>query len=335
MPRFREVLKDAKTLLIVMQDRPDPDAVGAAAALRHIANSVAGVMCSLAHGGVIGRAENRALVRYLGLNLRPLGELAAQRFDRIALVDTQPATGNNSLPADAPVDIVIDHHPMRKPTRSVRYTDVRRDYGSTSTILFEYLRLLGIQPDPRLATALCYGLQSDTQDLGRDTIQADIDAFIALYPLANKRMLGRIRLAQEPASYFRSLARGLNRARIYERCVISPLGQVECPETVAEVAELLLRHEEIDWSLAYGAYEKQLYLSLRTTDVEADAAKVMRSLVNRLGTGGGHPGAAGGQIPLNGVDAAGRQKIDDTLARRFRRRLGVKNKTGKTLLARE
>lgn len=335
MPRFLEVLKDAKTLLIVMQDRPDPDAVAAAAALRHIANSTAGIACSLAYGGVINRAENRALVRYLGLNFRPIEELAAEKFDRVALVDTQPATGNNSLQTDAPVSIVIDHHPMRKATRSARYTDVRREYGSTSTILFEYLRVLGLQPDPLLATALCYGLQSDTQDLGRDTIQADIDAYIALYPLANKRMLGRIRLAPEPASYFRSLARGLNRARLYERCVISPLGHVECPETVAEVAELLLRHEGIDWSLAYGAFEKQLYLSLRTSDLEADAAKVMRSLIIRLGTGGGHPGAAGGQIPIEAVHAAGRQKLDDTLCRRFRRRLGIKAKVGKTLLARE
>lgn len=332
---FRGILGGAKSLLIVMQDHPDPDAVAAAGALRHIANSVAGVSCSLAHGGAIRRAENRALVRYLGLNLRPMEEVNTAQFDLVAMVDTQPATGNNSLPDDARVDIVVDHHPMRKATRASRFTDVRRDYGATSTIFYEYLTALKLQPDAPLATALCYGIQSDTQDLGRDTVPADIAAYIALYPLANRRMLGGIRRAPEPAYYFRILARGLSRARIYGRCVLAPLGQVEAPETVAEVAELLLRHEGIDWSLAYGVFKKRICLSLRTEDTETDAAKVMRAIVSRIGSGGGHPRAAGGQIPLDASNPAARKRIEDFILKRFLRRLGVKDATGKTLLARD
>ncbi|HRU07174.1 MAG TPA: DHH family phosphoesterase, partial [Candidatus Brocadiia bacterium] len=169
--RLRELLVGRKTMLIAMQDHPDPDAVAAAGALRAIANSVGGIACSLAHGGIIGRAENRALVRYLGLNLRPLEALAAERFDLVALVDTQPGTGNNSLAPHAKVDIIFDHHATRPASVSAPFRDIRRRYGATSTILYEYMQALGVAVDAPLATALCYGIRSDTQDLERDTTQ--------------------------------------------------------------------------------------------------------------------------------------------------------------------
>jgi len=331
--RLRELLTGRKTLLIVMQDYPDPDAVAAAGALRLIANQTAGVSCSLAHGGSVGRAENRALIRYLGLNLRPVGEVAADSFDLVAMVDTQPATGNNSLAPEARVDMVFDHHPVRKATRSAAFTDVRRAYGSTSTIFHEYLQVLGLKPDIPLATAMCYGIRSDTQDLGRDSTQADIDAYVALYPQANKRMLGRIQRAPEPVTYYRTLAQGLQGARVYERCLVAPVGQVESPEIVAEIAELLMRCENVDISLARGVCQDCLHLSLRTLAADVDLGKLMRSLVRGIGSGGGHEGAAGGQIPLAGVSAADRRKIEQTLLRRLLRRLRIKERKGVSLLS--
>ena len=152
-------------MLIVMQDNPDPDSIASAVALRSLANELGGVRCTIAHGGTVGRSENQELVHYLELTLRSFRDVNRVRFEMIALVDTQPGTGSNSLLADALPDIVIDHHPVRRLRRSVRFTDIRSSYGATSTILWEYLVAAEITPDKPLATAVLYGILSDTQNL--------------------------------------------------------------------------------------------------------------------------------------------------------------------------
>ena len=83
--KLQAVLKDRRSLLIVMQDYPDPDAIAAAASLRFLANALAGIQCTLSHGGPVGRAENRALVKYLSLNLRLLDDVDVSRFDAVAI----------------------------------------------------------------------------------------------------------------------------------------------------------------------------------------------------------------------------------------------------------
>ena len=93
-----QLLKGKGNLLIVMQDNPDPDSIASAVGLRRFANNTAGVQCSITHSGTIGRSENRALVNYLSLNLHQISNIDFKKFDLIAMVDTQPGTGNNSLP---------------------------------------------------------------------------------------------------------------------------------------------------------------------------------------------------------------------------------------------
>ena len=190
LQRLTELFAGKTYLLIAMQDTPDPDSLAAAVALRRLANSLANLQCSIVCGGTVGRGENRALVKYLGLNLRCYAEIDYSKYDLVAMVDTQPGTGNNSLPEGVLPDIVIDHHPIRRQTRTVPFTDVRSGYGATSTILVEYLIEAGITPDTPLATALLYGIRSDTQDLGRESSRSDVEAIEFLYPFANKRMLG-------------------------------------------------------------------------------------------------------------------------------------------------
>ena len=50
----------------------------------------------------------------------------------------------------------------------------------------------------RLATALYYGLKTDTLFLGRETTDADIEAFTYLYPLANHSLIRRMERPQLP-----------------------------------------------------------------------------------------------------------------------------------------
>ncbi len=322
--RLLSALKDCRTLLIVMQDFPDPDAIAAAAALRELAKSRQEITTTLVCGGFVGRAENRALLKYLGLNVQSQETIPASGFDCVAMVDTQPGAGNNTLAHDVVPDIVIDHHPIRSITRRAPFFDVRCRYGATSTILYEYLESRQIQIPVPIATALLYGIRSDTADFGREATEADIRAFLALYPSSNKRMLGRIAMARVPRAYFQTISRALISARSAGDCVFTDLGEVINPDIVSEVADLLLRDEETNWALCVAKHRRELLISVRTSDLNADAGRLVQRLVGRLGTGGGHTAMAGGQIPLRSDTAEAAQGLIDQVTSRFLRMLGAR-----------
>ena len=112
-------------MLIYMHDNPDPDALAAAVGLKRLVEHEAGLQATLALGGIVGRAENRAMVDVLKIPLTPIEELSPPSFDVLAIVDSQPGTGNNSLPPDRPVDVVIDHHPLRAESSVAPWCDIR------------------------------------------------------------------------------------------------------------------------------------------------------------------------------------------------------------------
>jgi nanoRNase/pAp phosphatase (c-di-AMP/oligoRNAs hydrolase) len=321
--RLIRLLKGKGNLLIVMQDNPDPDSIAAAVALRRFANSTAGVQCSIAHSGTVGRGENRALVSYLGLKLHQLRDIDFKKFDLIGMVDTQPGTGNNSLPESQLPDIVVDHHPCRRLTRSAPLIDIRSGCGATSTILSEYLHEAQIVPDTPLATALLYGIRSDTQDLGREATQADIEAIEWLYPLANKRMLSEIQRGSVPKEYFQMLAVALKNARIYGNAIVTSLGPIDNPDMIGEVADLLLREDQTTWTMCMGLFKGKILISLRTIDESNKAGTVVKRLIARRGTGGGHQTYAGGQIPLKQNTQAELSRMERQLRQKFIRLIGA------------
>lgn len=317
LEQLKSLLQGHQTMLIVIQDNPDPDSIASAVALRKLANTLAEVQCSIAHSGTVGRGENRALVKYLGLNLRPLNQIDPTAFELFALVDTQPGTGNNSLPRQIEPDIVIDHHPCRKTTRSCRFTDIRSHYGATATILYEYFKGAGIKIETPMATAMLYAIRSDTQDLGRDTSRADIQALTELFQTANNRMLSEIQRGKVQRDYFQMLSDALKKAKVYGNAIVTNLGCIDNPDMIAEVADLLLRDDLTNWVMAYGFSREKLAISLRTEQEQLGADKVMHRIVARKGTGGGHPSYAGGQISIKRLTQKQIEKLEKLIISRY------------------
>ena len=332
LQKLTELLTGKTYLLVVVQDSPDPDSLAAAVALRRLAKTLGNLQCSIAYGGTVGRGENRALVKYLGLNLRPCDEIDYDKFDVISVVDTQPGTGNNSLPDLVMPDVVIDHHPIRRQTRMVPFTDVRSGYGATSTILVEYLIEAGITPDTPLATALLYGIRSDTQDLGREASRPDVEAIEFLYPFANKRMLSVIQRGKVPRVYYQMLADALRNAHVQGPAIITELGEIDNPDMIAEVADLLLREDETIWTMCTGYWHGKLLISIRTSEESNLAEKVIKHMVARKGTGGGHLTYAGGQIPLIKGTKKEREELEKHVQRKFLEAIGGTDGQGTPLV---
>jgi nanoRNase/pAp phosphatase (c-di-AMP/oligoRNAs hydrolase) len=289
-------------LLILPHNDPDPDAIASALALRYLLVERTDIEIWLAHNGLIGRAENKALINYLDQPLQSVTGLAVPPQISVALSDTQPCAGNITLPADSRVVIVIDHHPRCEPISSTKFTDIRTNVGATSTILLEYLQSAGLEPDQQLATAMFYGIKSDTMGLSREAGPADAEAYYYLQSRVDFDALIEIERAQVPIAYFKSFDNALRATKIYDHAVITYVGAMDYPDLAAETADLLLRLEGSKWVICMGIFEDDLILSIRTRNRQGGAGKLAQTVVGKEGIAGGHGSMAGGHILLNGRD---------------------------------
>lgn len=292
------VVEKPGPLIVLPHDNPDPDALASAATLRYIAREMAGKEATIALGGFVGRAENRAMLRYLSIPLVPIEELPLDDpASIIALVDTQPGRTNNSLPEGVRASIVIDHHPAYVDLGGLPFSDLRDGYGATATILTEYLMSSHLEVETKIATALFYGIMAETQDLGREATAADMEASHFLYPHANKRRLSKIENARVPREYFCGFHDAIQGAVIHDKAIVSILGELRYPDMVAEMADFLLRLEGMEWAAAIGHYERLLYVSLRTTQRDVNAGAILQTVLGSEHAGG-HDMIAGGRIHL-------------------------------------
>jgi nanoRNase/pAp phosphatase (c-di-AMP/oligoRNAs hydrolase) len=318
-------------LVIVPHDNPDPDALASAATVQYLARQSLGKDSTIVLGGIVGRAENRAMLTYLNISLVSVGEICFDRDAHVVLVDTQPGRSNNSLPELVVPTGVIDHHPAYGNYDHVRFRDLRDQYGATSTIMTEYLRESGVAVEAKIATALFYGIAAETQDLGREAGPADIAASQFLYPYTNKRRLAKIENARVPREYFAVFRDAIEEAVIYNRVIISNLGEVRYPDMVAEVADFLLRLDAVEWAAAIGCYGKHLHVSVRTTDRNVNAGELLRKVLgSRLA--GGHDLIAGGRVRIDDA-GIGREKAAVTIKERLLKALGIDAATGEHLVA--
>jgi nanoRNase/pAp phosphatase (c-di-AMP/oligoRNAs hydrolase) len=289
-------LEGRTSALIYAHDNPDPDALAAALGLGYMLEKEIGAAVTLAQGGIVGRAQNRAMVETLKIGLTPVERVEPDEFDIIALVDSQPETGNNSLPLGHRLDIVIDHHPPRAASARAPWCDIRPERGATSTMVFDYLRERQIPVDARLATAFFFALRTETRDLGREATEAERRAYLDLVPVVDHNLLYRMMHPKVPREHFAALDRALRSAQVHGDIVAVNLGTLGYPDLVAEIADLLLSYEGARFVLCMGQYEGSAYLSLRTEASEARAGSIMRQIVSTDGAAGGHGTMAGARL---------------------------------------
>jgi len=294
-----KALEGKKALLICLHDDPDPDALAAGWGLSFVLAGALGIQTTLGFEGIIGRAENRAMVLELGIPVKRIQLLNISLFDGVFLVDTQPAAENHSAPDELPILGCIDHHPMLGCKNTIPWFDVRPNGETSSSIVLQYLISLEIDVNPDLATAILYGIKTDTRDLSRQPAPPDFRAYTYVLSRANFPALGAIVNPRLDPVYFRMLHRALDAACLHEHATVLFLGDLPYPDLVAEMADLFVRRRDMQWCLCGGVYNHFLRFSLRTETDRPNAGVVARNLVRRRkGSAGGHDMTAGGYLPM-------------------------------------
>jgi nanoRNase/pAp phosphatase (c-di-AMP/oligoRNAs hydrolase) len=326
MPALRDLLRSRRRLLVLTHNNPDPDSLGGAIGLQEFARKAAGIDCRIAISGKILRAENQAMVRELALPLERLETVNLADFDCFALVDTQPGFGHTLVPPGIHVDIVIDHHlcaDAKVGPADVGFFDVRPEIGATSSIVAGHLLDAGVVPSAQAATALAYGIRTDTADLSRNVSELDLRASEYLSPHIDRQKLAAITNPRLPVAYFRALNHALRKVRMYDGLTLCSLGRTTSAEMVAEVADLLLRMEGVRAVFCGGLVGSSYYVSVRT-ELGIDAWGLIRAgMEGEAGSCGGHGSVAGGSVTLDVGDSRSLRRLERRLERNVLRAMGA------------
>src|SRR5262245_52004150 len=124
--RFLDGLEGVTGVTFISHVHPDPDSLGSMMGLAHLVETSLGIPTRLTRDGLISRAENKAMVDLLNLELVPIKKIHWEKGEALVMVDSQPNTGRHSLDPDVPLYAVIDHHDTKGDLADIPFVDVRR-----------------------------------------------------------------------------------------------------------------------------------------------------------------------------------------------------------------
>jgi nanoRNase/pAp phosphatase (c-di-AMP/oligoRNAs hydrolase) len=312
---LKELFSPEDRLLILI--KPDPDSIGSSLALKTLLlKSIK--YATTAYVGEITRQENIALVKLLNIPMERIEEIDLTEFNRTAILDGQPSHFN--ILENHHFDVIIDHHPIVKGYNAT-FKDIRPSYGSTSTIMTEYLNAARIKPTIRLSTALLYGIKTDTNNFERDTRPEDVWAFRYLFPRANKNVLRKIELSEfspEILSYFK---KAFDKMKIFKDKIFVHMGEIDNPDVCVQLADFLMRVNNISSTVISSVVDDNLVIILRSDGYRKDTGKMASKLFGDLGSAGGHRSAARAEIPLVNLKKRLRELTEETIEKWIARRI--------------
>ncbi|MBI4564538.1 MAG: DHH family phosphoesterase [Planctomycetes bacterium] len=294
---IRRILRERERALIVIWGNPDPDAIASAFGLRELLLAECPDFV-IAYVGEYTRPENLAMVTVLKIPTVKYTPDLVQPGTVTITVDAQPSFfAGNEAP---PFDIIIDHHPVTKLGPHL-FADVRPRYGSTATILTEYYRDGDVPMSRRVATALYYGLKTDTANLTRNVSDADVIAFRHLHPRADANLVRTIELSQLPLSTLDYFQVAIAHKKIVQDTVFSYIGQVQNEDICVHVADFFVKLSGISWVVVACRTPEKIVVIFRADGLRKHAGHVAESLFLEYGTAGGHRTMARAELPLDRV----------------------------------
>lgn len=326
--RLRALLGELKgRMAIVLQTNPDPDGIASGLALKIYARAF-GIDADIIYDGQIGHQQNRALVNLLNIELKHVerDKVKFEDYESFALVDVA-THANCALPKEVEPTIVIDHHSVPSGEVKARYQDITT-VGATATLLANYLKYAGIELDEPIATALAFGILTDTMSLTRGVAELDFRTFEHLLPLVDKELLGKLQAPAISPDTLDVLARAIKSSRLKGGYLITNVGWIKDRDAIPQAADFLLNREGVMTVLVYGIGEGAIYVSARTTDIRLHLGQALKTAFGKIGSAGGHSRMAGATIPLKAFGRvtdrkALRAAVDRAVGRRFLEVVGV------------
>lgn len=296
-------LPDESKVAIFCHDNPDPDALSSALAMHDLVTHL-GHQPTIYHGGLIEHQQNQAMVRLLEIPLRRIIldwelEDVLSEAECIITVDFHQPGANNILPSECVPHIIIDHHTSDKPV-SADVAFLRPEYSATSSLIANLLMSMNFEMTPRLATALSFGLRTDTLAFTRAFNQVDLRALMWLNTWVDDELLQSIQAPLRTPETLASFRQALATMTQKNGLVLAPIQKLVHRDDLAQVADFLFATSDTEVVFVYGIQRNRILLSARSRREHLHIGLALSKEFPN-GQAGGHKGMAGGQLQLSSL----------------------------------
>ncbi|MDA3733449.1 DHH family phosphoesterase [Niameybacter massiliensis] len=281
-----------KNIVIQCHNNPDADTIASGFALYSYLRSI-GKTARLIYSGIqIQKPNLKIMIKQLAIPLEFVTKLEPP--DLLVTVDCH-YNNNNLTRFSAHAVCIIDHHIIQGTEFELQ--DIRPYLGSCATLLWDLLTQANFDfnAHPNVATALYYGLLTDTNYLSETRHPLDRDMADSIsYDSALIHNLKHSNLS------FNDLETAGN-ALI--NCSLDTIGKVAIfesrpcdPNILGFISDLAIQVENISLCIVYFQNEEGIKFSLRSCTKEVKANEFANYLTSHVGSGGGHLDKAGGFI---------------------------------------
>lgn len=279
----------------------DPDALASAVALKRLLHQWARGI-DIMRINEVTRPDNLAMIRYLRIPAKLWQPEKAALYDAFALVDSQPA--HNPVFNELLFNLIIDHHPATNVAPYLEidaFCDIRPEYGATSSMMAQLLRGLRVRPGALLATALLYGIRTDTGTFERSGGEQDLKAYQWLSQYADNNLLRRISRSE----YLRSWLPFFSRAfRTLVDCrgggAYAQLNEIKSADLLVAVADFFTKVHGLKWIAVSGIVDQTVIVVFRG-DGSRDIGRFADACFHDVGSAGGHRNMGRAEFPLSAV----------------------------------
>ena len=304
LENYLKSISDNSKVTIFCHDNPDPDALASALAMNELFVNY-GHTSQIVHGGMIEHHQNQAMVKELEIPVRRLildWEITdlIKESDLIVAVDFHRPGANNIMPKDCIPHIIIDHHSVDDPV-TADLAMVSSEYSSTSSMVASLLMSSDFEMNSRVATALAFGIKTDTLGFTRNFNAVDVRALLWINAWVDKEKLRAIEMPPRSIEALDSFAAALNDKLHIENLILAPVHNLTNRDSLAQIADFLLPTEGVDTVVAYGIRRNKVILSVRSNRENLHVGKLLSNNFPD-GLAGGHKSLGGGQIPFDIID---------------------------------
>ena len=319
-----------KDVVIQCHDNPDADAIASAYALQWYFKQQ-GTDATIVYGGLnpISKCNLVLLTRYIGIQAKHIKK-RFRRPELLVTVDCQYGE-RNVMHLNADHVAVIDHHQIRRDQILPELSEVRSNYGSCSTVLYELLKAEGydinVNPENKasrepttLATALYYGLSTDTD--GFSTINHPSDKDLRDYANYSELDFNLLRNSNISEEELEIAADALKSTYYGNGSNYAIIGAKPCdPNLLGLIADMLLEVNNLKTCFVYCIFEDYVKFSVRSCVKEVRANELADYISSGLGGGGGHIVKAGGKLDRELLEEAGvsytKKGVHNLIIKRF------------------
>lgn len=293
---YQQFSSDDSVMILMVAD---PDALASATAVKRLLWRKVAIV-DLVTVSIIERSDNLDMVERLKIPLKSFDQIDPTKYTKIVMVDSQP--NHHKVLSQFTPDVIIDHHPDTGV--KCNFSDIRPQYGAASTILAQYLKAARIKPSTRLATALLFGIKTDTSNFARQTVIEDVRAFQYLFRRANHHLIYNLEHEEVNAAYLKYFKRAFDTLRKRKNWIFIHLDKVTSADACVMVADFFVRVEKVSWSVVSGIVDKKLVVIFRNDGLRKNAGKVAMQSFKKWGSAGGHKSAARAEVVVKDIKPA-------------------------------